>query len=123
MKTHHGTESEFELTTIQCLEALKYQHVFGMDIERPRNVVVLKDVLRQSLVNRYTDLPPAALDDPDEYRQVGAFVLPAKAQWENIRKNTQADDLKVRLDNVLEGEVLKTETGEKLACILCFDSF
>jgi len=31
-----GTESTFELTTLQRLDALKYQHAFGMDIERPR---------------------------------------------------------------------------------------
>lgn len=43
-----------------------------------------------------------ALDDPDEYRQVGAFVLPYEARWENIRKHAQADDIKVRLDNILE---------------------
>jgi type I restriction enzyme M protein len=48
----------------------------------------------------YADI--SALEDPDEYRQVGAFVLPAEARWENIRKNAQADDIKVRLDNILE---------------------
>ncbi len=31
-----GTESTFELTTLQRLDALKNQHAFGMDIERPR---------------------------------------------------------------------------------------
>ncbi|MGD0750950.1 MAG: type I restriction endonuclease subunit R [Anaerolineales bacterium] len=61
--THHGTETEFEYTTIQRLEALGYQHVFGMDIERSRDEVVLKDVLRQALHDRYSDLPGTALDD------------------------------------------------------------
>ena len=41
MITHHGTESDFEYTTIQRLEALGYQHVFGMDIERPQEQVAL----------------------------------------------------------------------------------
>ncbi len=63
MPGHHGTETDFELTTIHRLEQLGYQPVFGMDIERPRDEVVLKDVLRQSLASRYTDLPPAALDE------------------------------------------------------------
>lgn len=36
-----GTESTFELTTLQRLDALKYQHAFGMDIERPREEVVV----------------------------------------------------------------------------------
>ena len=43
-----------------------------------------------------------ALDDPDEYRRVGAFILPEAARWENIRKQAQADDIKNRLDDILE---------------------
>jgi type I restriction enzyme, R subunit len=57
-----GTESTFELTTLQRLDALKYQHVFGMDIERPRDEVVLRDVLRGFLSDRYKDLPPSAIE-------------------------------------------------------------
>ena len=63
MTEHHGTESGFELTTIQRLERLGYQHVFGVDIERPQVEVVLKDVLREALTRRYNDLPDAALDE------------------------------------------------------------
>lgn len=40
--------------------------------------------------------------DPDEYRKVGAFVVPEEARWDNIRKQANADDIKVRLDNILE---------------------
>jgi type I restriction enzyme M protein len=43
-----------------------------------------------------------AIHDPDEYRRVGAFVIPEAARWENIRKAAQADDIKVKLDDVLE---------------------
>lgn len=43
-----------------------------------------------------------ALDDPDEYRRVGAFILPEAARWDNIRKNAQADDIKNQLDSILE---------------------
>jgi type I restriction enzyme R subunit len=57
-----GTESTFELTTLQRLDALKYQHAFGMDIERPREEVVLRDVLHHFLAGRYPDLPPAAIE-------------------------------------------------------------
>src|SRR2546423_10036865 len=38
-----------------------------------------------------------ALRDPDEYRRVGAFVIPEPARWENLRKAAQADDIKVKL--------------------------
>ncbi len=56
------------------------------------------------------------LDDPDEYRQVGAFVLPEEARWENIRKHAQADDIKVRLDNILE--LLENTYPDKLRGLL-----
>jgi type I restriction enzyme M protein len=42
------------------------------------------------------------ISDPDEYRKVGAFVVPEEARWDNIRRQANADDIKVRLDNILE---------------------
>jgi len=42
------------------------------------------------------------LEDPDEYRAVGAFIVPKGARWSEIREQAQKDDLKVRLDNILE---------------------
>jgi type I restriction enzyme M protein len=42
------------------------------------------------------------VNDADEYRKVGAFVVPEDARWSNIRKQANADDIKVRLDNILE---------------------
>ena len=44
----------------------------------------------------------AAIHDADEFRRVGAFVIPEAARWENIRKAAQADNIKVKLDDVLE---------------------
>src|SRR5712672_2556144 len=43
-----------------------------------------------------------AIHDPDEYRRMGAFVIPEAARWENLREAAQADDIKVKLDDVLE---------------------
>lgn len=43
-----------------------------------------------------------ALDDPDEYRSAGAFIVPEAARWESVVKIAQRDDLKIRLDGVLE---------------------
>ena len=57
-----------------------------------------------------------ALDDPDEYRQVGAFIIPEEARWENIRRIAQADDIKVRLDNILE--LLENTYPDKLKGLL-----
>src|SRR5439155_11702793 len=43
-----------------------------------------------------------ALDDPDEYRSAGAFIVPESARWENVVKIGQRDDLKIKLDEILE---------------------
>ncbi len=57
-----------------------------------------------------------ALEDPDEYRSAGAFIIPIEARWENIRKDAQADDIKIKLDKVLE--VLEKKYPEKLRGLL-----
>ena len=61
---HRGTETQFELTTIERLEGQGYIHRFGPDLARPHEEVVLRDVLRASLADRYPDLPPAAWTRP-----------------------------------------------------------
>jgi type I restriction enzyme M protein len=58
----------------------------------------------------------AAINDADEYRRVGAFVIPEAARWENIRKAAQADDIKVKLDDVLES--LENQYSDKLKGLL-----
>ena len=63
MSALHGSESEFEATTIERLKLLGYEHTHGTDIDRPLDEVVLLDVLRESLAERYPDLPEAALDE------------------------------------------------------------
>ncbi len=57
-----------------------------------------------------------AIHDPDEYRRVGAFVIPEAARWENLRKAAQADDIKVKLDDVLES--LENKYPDKLKGLL-----
>ena len=41
------------------------------------------------------------LNDADEYRRAGAFVIPPKARWDFLLKNAQADDIKTILDDAL----------------------
>src|SRR4051812_10051843 len=60
---HHGTETDFELTTIERLKRLDYSYCHGSDLVREHAEVVLRDVLRRSLVTRYPDLPSASLDE------------------------------------------------------------
>jgi type I restriction enzyme M protein len=57
-----------------------------------------------------------ALADPDEYRAAGAFIIPEEARWDDIRKHAQDDDIKVRLDNILE--LLENTYPEKLRGLL-----
>lgn len=57
-----------------------------------------------------------ALSDPDEYRAASAFIIPEEARWDNIRKQAQADDIKVRLDNILE--LLEKTYADKLRGLL-----
>jgi type I restriction enzyme M protein len=56
------------------------------------------------------------INDPDEYRAAGAFIIPEEARWENILKQAQADDIKVRLDNILE--LLEKTYPDKLRGLL-----
>lgn len=63
MTGHRGVESDFELATLERLERLGYRHVFGPEIERPLDEVILPDVLREWLARRYPDLPASALDE------------------------------------------------------------
>lgn len=63
MPAHRGTESDFELTTIERLEARGYTHLLGPELDRAPDEVVLRSVLRSNLARRYPTLPPAALDE------------------------------------------------------------
>ncbi|HET6387436.1 MAG TPA: type I restriction endonuclease subunit R, partial [Armatimonadota bacterium] len=62
MPGHHGSETDFENTTLDRLQLLGYQRELGLEIPRPQDEVVLVEVLRASLAARYPDLPPAALE-------------------------------------------------------------
>jgi len=42
------------------------------------------------------------LADADEYRRAGAFIVPENARWSKILEQAQADDIKVRLDDILD---------------------
>ena len=64
MSGHRGTETTFELTTIERLEQQGYKHLLGPELDRAHNEVVLKDLLRANLVGRYKeDFPLSALEE------------------------------------------------------------
>jgi len=60
----------------------------------------LEKYIRDASSDYYDDAK--ALEDPDEYRSAGAFIVPEDARWENIVRHAQADDIKVRLDDIME---------------------
>ena len=39
----HGSESQFELTTIERLRALGYEHIHGSEIDRDHTEIVLTE--------------------------------------------------------------------------------
>jgi type I restriction enzyme R subunit len=87
--SHRGTETQFELTTIERLEGQGYIHRFGPDLARPHEEVVLRDVLRTSLAGRYPDLPAASLDEV-----VAQISRPAGA--DTLRRNMAFHQMLVR---------------------------
>jgi type I restriction enzyme M protein len=65
----------------------------------------LEKLIADSKSDYHTTDPQVAesiLEDPDEYRAVGSFVVPKAARWSEIVKQAQADDIKIRLDGILE---------------------
>src|SRR6266516_3889274 len=79
---HRGTETEFELTTIERLERLTYRYSHGEDLQRPREEVVLTDTLRSELARRYPKLPAPSLD-----QAVARFSRPQGV--DPLRRNMQ----------------------------------
>src|SRR5213594_910286 len=59
---------------------------------------VLEKYISDAASDYYNDAK--AMEDPDEYRSAGAFIVPEDARWENIVRHAQADDLKVRFDDI-----------------------
>ena len=55
MAGSRGTETTFELTTIVRLEQQGYKHMLGLELERPHDEVVMRDLLRANLIKRYPE--------------------------------------------------------------------
>ncbi len=79
----------------------------------------LEQMVREPGSEYYTKNPKAAravIEDPDEYRSAGAFVVPKEARWSEIVRHAQANDIKVRLDRALE--LLEKAYPQKLRGLL-----
>jgi type I restriction enzyme M protein len=65
----------------------------------------LETLLADPASDYYTNNPDVRddiLNDPDEYTKVGAMMVPNEARWEAIVGIAQANDIKLRLDTILE---------------------
>ncbi len=71
-----------------------------LSLRYERRRAQLEQLIADPKSDHYKD--KKALSDPDEYRSVGAFLVPEAARWDSIVAGAQADDIKVRLDNILE---------------------
>jgi type I restriction enzyme M protein len=74
----------------------------------------LELLIREPRSEYYGDT--TAVDDPDEYRSVGAFVLPEQARWDNLVRVAREPDIKTRLDDTLE--LLERTYPERLRGLL-----
>ncbi len=80
--SRRGTETEFELTTIERLIQQKYEYTHGEEIERDHEEVVLRNVLKSRLTSRYPDLPEDSIDET-----VARLVRPEGV--DTLRRNKQ----------------------------------
>ncbi len=63
--------------------------------------IELERLIADPKSEHYGDL--ASLDDPDEYRSVGAFVVPVDARWQRIVGDVaRRDDVKAEMDRILK---------------------
>ena len=85
----HGAESDFELATIQRLEALGYRYAPGGELDRALEEVVLRDLLRDQLARRYPGLTAQALAEA-----VARVSIPEGA--DTLRRNMAFHDLLTR---------------------------
>jgi type I restriction enzyme M protein len=42
------------------------------------------------------------LNDPDEYKREGVFIIPEEARWDYLVRHAQDDDIKLKLDRAME---------------------
>lgn len=65
----------------------------------------LKSMMNDPKSDYYTsdmDEISYVLEDPDEYKSKNVFVLPTEATWQFLQDNSQADDIKVKVDNAFK---------------------
>src|SRR5438874_1836315 len=67
------------------------------------------------LFTRDKQLAREIREDPDNFKKKNVFLVPEEARWDNVVKIARADDIKLRLDNIL---ALLEKTFPKLKSLL-----
>ncbi len=91
---HRGTETDFELTTIERLIGQDYDYIHGSELVREPAEVVLRDRLRDNLQRRYPELPQESIEEA-----VRRFARPDGV--DTLRRNMHFHNLLRRGDDKL----------------------
>lgn len=82
---------------------LLFLRYLTLKYQRRRNEI--ERLIKEPKSDYFTNDPKVAreiLEDLDEYKKEGVFVVPPKARWDHIVKHAQEDDIKITLDRAME---------------------
>lgn len=82
---------------------LLFLRYLSLKYERRREE--LEHLVKEERSEYFTSDPEIAreiLNDPDEYKSKGIFIVPEKAQWSYLVSHAQDDDIKIKLDHAME---------------------
>jgi type I restriction enzyme M protein len=81
---------------------LLFLRYLSLKYERRREQ--LKLLVEEETSEYFTPDPAIAeeiLNDPDEYKREGVFIIPEEAQWDYLVRHAQDDDIKLKLDRAM----------------------
>jgi type I restriction enzyme M protein len=82
---------------------LLFLRYLSLKYERRREQLEL--LIREETSEYFTrdpDIVREILNDPDEYKREGTFVIPEEARWDYLVRHAQDDDIKLKLDHAME---------------------
>ena len=82
---------------------LLFLHYLSLKYERRHKQLEL--LVREKGSEYFTNDPKVAreiLNDQDEYKREGAYIIPEQARWDYLVRHAQDDDIKLKLDRAME---------------------
>jgi len=71
------------------------------DRRREKLEHLLKDPLSEYFTSD-SKIAREILNDPDEYKREGVFIIPEEARWDYLVRHAQDDDIKLKLDRAMD---------------------